>query len=90
MEGGTAAKLGFPPEHYNTLSSYSFFANLCVEIWEFVVKNGVRTFNIETKKAQLNMLRIPCSVLLCDESQDFDGCQVDWIHGQKSFGEHLR
>lgn len=41
------------------------------------------------KKAQLKQLRIPCSVLLVDECQDLDGCQVAWLEGQKQFGTHI-
>jgi hypothetical protein len=41
------------------------------------------------KKAQLQNLRIPCTVLLVDECQDLDGCQVAWIEGQKKFGTHI-
>ena len=87
-EGGAAAKLGFPPNIYSLESSYTFYADLCVKIWAYVVKYGIRTFDIEIKKAQLNQLCIPCSVLLVDECQDLDECQVDWIEGQKQFGEY--
>ena len=87
-EGGAAANLGFPPS-YSSESSYSFFANLCVEIWAFVLNNNVRTFDIDMKKAQLRQLRIPSSVLLVDESQDMDECQVAWIASQKQFGTHI-
>jgi hypothetical protein len=88
-ENGDAAKLGFPPHIYSLESSYSFFADTCVEIWEYIVKNNIRSYNIEMKKAQLQNLRIPCTVLLVDECQDLDGCQVAWIEGQKKFGTHI-
>jgi superfamily I DNA/RNA helicase len=88
-ENGDAAKLGFPPHIYSRESSYSFFADTCVEIWEYIVKNNIRSYNIEMKKAQLQNLRIPCTVLLVDECQDLDGCQVAWIEGQKKFGTHI-
>ena len=51
--------------------------------------NGIRSYNIEMKKAQLQNLRIPCTVLLVDECQDLDGCEVAWIEGQKKFGTHI-
>ena len=38
------------------------------------------------KRAQLNELRIPSSVLLVDECQDLDECQVDWAEKQKQYG----
>jgi hypothetical protein len=88
-ENGDAAKLGFPPHIYSLESSYSFFADTCVEIWEYIVRNNIRSYNIEMKKAQLQNLRIPCTVLLVDECQDLDGCQVAWIEGQKKFGTHI-
>ena len=88
IEGGSAAKLGFP-KSYGEMSSFKFYADLCVEIWEYCVKNGVRTFSIEMKKAQLAKLQIPCSVLLVDECQDLDGCQVAWIECQKKFGKFI-
>jgi hypothetical protein len=88
-EGGEAAKLGFPPSIYSIESSYSFYADTSVEIWKHVIKNGIRSFNIIMKMAQLQNLRIPSSVLLVDECQDLDGCQVAWIEGQKEFGTHI-
>jgi hypothetical protein len=39
------------------------------------------------KKAQLMNLRIPSSVLLVDEWQDLDECQVDFIAKQTNFGQ---
>jgi len=87
QEGGQAAKLGFPPNIYSSESSYSFYANVCVDIWAYVVRHGIRTFDIVMKRAQLKQLRIPCSVLLVDECQDLDECQVDLIHAQRQFGE---
>jgi hypothetical protein len=41
------------------------------------------------KKAQLKNLRIPCSVLLVDECQDLDACQVSFIARQKDFGTQI-
>ena len=84
-----AAKLGFPPDPYSYKYKYSFFADLCVDIWENCVKNGVRTFDTEIKKAQLYKLQIPCSVLLVDESQDLDEAQVGWIECQREFGKTM-
>ena len=80
--------MGFPLS-YSFESSYSFFADLCVEIWEHAVQHNLRTFDIEIKKAQLKGLRISSSVLLVDESQDMDQCQVDWIDQQKQHGTHV-
>ncbi|KAL7545669.1 hypothetical protein ACHAWF_009017 [Thalassiosira exigua] len=88
-EGGAAAKLGFPPHVYAQERSYSFFADTAVELWDYVTKRGIRTFDAEIKKAALKRLRIPCSVLLVDECQDLDECQVTWIKIQQRFGTHI-
>ena len=88
-EGGKACKLGFPPGIYNKEKSWEFFADLAVEIWEKVTRDGIRTYDVEVKRAQLKRVRIPCSVLLVDECQDLDECQVDWVHGQARFGTHI-
>jgi hypothetical protein len=72
--------------------SYTFFADLCVKVWDYVVKHRIKTFDIVMKIAQLNQLRIadsagqPSSVLLVDECQDLDECQVDWAEKQKQYG----
>lgn len=78
--------MGFPSAIYSVKSSYSFYANTCVKLWEYVLKHNIRSYDIEMKKAQLKNLRIPCSVLLVDECQDLDGCQVAFIANQREFG----
>ncbi|KAL7546573.1 hypothetical protein ACHAWF_009905 [Thalassiosira exigua] len=88
-EGGPAAKLGFPSSHYSKPSTYSFFADTVAEIWDYVLRQGIHTFDTIIKRAQLMMLRIPCTVLLVDESQDLDKCQATWIAAQKEFGTHI-
>ena len=86
--GGKAANLGFPPQKYAQENSYGFYADTCIQLWEYVLKNNVRTYDIELKKAQLRNLRIPCTVLLVDECQDLDGCQVDFVAKQRQFGKY--
>ena len=86
---GKASKLGFPPG-YALPESYRFYADISVKLWEYVVQSNNRSYDIEMKKAQLNNLRIPCSVLLVDECQDLDGCQVEFIAKQIDFGESLQ
>jgi hypothetical protein len=50
----------------------------------------IRTYDIEVKRAQLFQLEIPGTILLVDESQDMDGCQVDWVARQQvGFGAHV-
>jgi len=60
-----------------------------VKIWDKVITDGIRTFDIDMKKAQLKRLLIPCSILLVDECQDLDECQVDWLHSQSKHGTHI-
>jgi superfamily I DNA/RNA helicase len=87
-KGEKAANLGFPPEIYALEKSYRFYADTTVKLWDYVIQNNVRTYDTEMKKAQLKGLRIPCSVLLVDECQDLDGCQVAFIEKQKEFGTY--
>lgn len=37
------------------------------------------TFDFVMKRAQLRALEIPGTCLLIDESQDMDGCQINWV-----------
>ena len=84
--GEKAEKLGFPLASYSNEQSYKFYADQCVVLWEHVIKNGIRTFDTEMKRAQLNEVRIPGSVLLVDECQDLDACQVELIAKQLQYG----
>ena len=85
-KGDIAEKLGFPLDSYSTESSYRFYADQCIVLWEHIIDNGIRTFDTEMKRAQLNGVRIPGSVLLVDECQDLDECQVDLIAKQLQYG----
>jgi len=54
----------------------------------FKMWNGLKTqartnFDVLLKIAQLRGLRIPGSLLLVDESQDMDACQIDWVIRQQ-------
>lgn len=53
------------------------------------METGLRTFDVDMKRAQLENLRVPCSALLVDECQDLDACQVGWIEDQRRFGTHV-
>jgi len=85
-QGEVAERLGFPLASYSSEQSYKFYADQCVVLWEHIIKNGIRTFDTEMKRAQLNGVRIPGSVLLVDECQDLDACQVDLIGKQLQYG----
>lgn len=84
--GKIAEKLGFPLASYSDVQSYKFYADQCIVLWEYIVDNGIRTFDVEMKRAQLAGVRIPGSVLLVDECQDLDECQVDLISKQLQYG----
>ena len=84
--GEIASRLGFPLSVYSSEQSYKFFADQCVVLWNYVIENGIRTFDTEMKRAQLNQVRIPGSALLVDECQDLDACQVDFIASQLQYG----
>lgn len=84
--GEIAEKLGFPLASYSDVKSYKFYADQCVVLWEHIIDNGIRTFDVEMKRAQLAGVRIPGSVLLVDECQDLDECQVDLIAKQLQYG----
>jgi ATP:corrinoid adenosyltransferase len=80
-------KQGFPSTVYSfKLGQYADMAGL---VWEAATEQGLRSYDIEMKRAQLKALRIPGSLLLVDESQDMDGCQVDWISKQVNNGAHV-
>jgi hypothetical protein len=44
---GEAAKLGFPPDIYSHKSSYKFYADTCVKIWEYVISKNIKTYGKE-------------------------------------------
>jgi hypothetical protein len=67
-------KLGFPVIVYQ--NKVSFYADTALQVWDSLEKNQKRSYDLEMKRAHLKALRIPGSVLLVDESQDMDGCQV--------------
>ncbi|KAL7464606.1 hypothetical protein ACHAXS_004946 [Conticribra weissflogii] len=89
QKNGKAEKLGFPSTIYSSKESYRFYADLCAQFWDLVNLRGVRTFDILMKNAQLKGIRIPCTVLLVDECQDLDACQVDLIAKQKDYGTQI-
>lgn len=70
-EGGEGEKQGFPPMVYKF--KVGRYADLACLVWDAASEQGIRSFDIEMKRAQLKSLRIPGSLLLVDESQDMDG-----------------
>jgi len=80
-------KRGFPMSVYQ--NKVSFYADTAVQVWDSLEQNQKRSYDIEMKRAHLKALRIPGSILLVDESQDMDGCQVAWIANQANHGTHV-
>jgi hypothetical protein len=54
-----------------------------------VVEENLRSYDFQMKRVQLEELPIPGTLLLVDESQDMDGCQVDWAATQAKLGKHV-
>jgi superfamily I DNA/RNA helicase len=81
---------GFPPRFYDRKDKIGFYADQAARLWKMVLAEDFRSFNFEMKRAQLLKLQVPGSILLVDESQDMDSCQVDWISKQQvEFGTHV-
>lgn len=86
-EGMEGEKQGFPPMVYRF--KIGRYADLACLVWYAANEQGIRSYDMEMKRVQLKALRIPGSLLLVDESQDMDGCQVDWISKQCNHGTHV-
>jgi len=71
-------KMGFDPYHYST-SKIEFYVNEALRLWRLAGDQKIITFNFLVKRAQLERLPVPGAMLLLDESQDMDECQVDWL-----------
>jgi superfamily I DNA/RNA helicase len=82
------AKLGFEPRIYN-MCRVHWYADQACKLWEHIIKDDIRTFDFIMKRAQLLKLKIPGTILLVDESQDMDGCQVDWVASQVKLSKHV-
>jgi superfamily I DNA/RNA helicase len=81
-------QLGFDKAIY--FKKLSFYADEACRLWDIVVKDNVLSHDFQMKRAQLMGLRIPGTLLLVDESQDMDGCQVNWSAKQQVvLGTHV-
>jgi superfamily I DNA/RNA helicase len=74
-------QFGFDKAIYN--NKVCFYADQACLLWDCVVQDNVQSHDFIMKRAQLMGLRIPGTLLLVDESQDMDGCQVDWAAKQQ-------
>lgn len=81
-------QLGFEKAIYTR--KLSFYANQACCMWDLAVKDKILSHDFQMKQAQLLGLRIPGTLLLVDESQDMDGCQVSWSAKQQVvLGTHV-
>jgi superfamily I DNA/RNA helicase len=81
-------QLGFEKAIYSR--KIGFYADQACRLWDLVVKDNIHSHDFQMKRAQLLGLRIPGTLLLVDESQDMDGCQVSWSAKQQVvFGTHI-
>ena len=91
--GGSAeplgVKFGFKGDFYQRKETAHWYADQACRIWKRIVQEGIRTFDIEMKRAQLLELAMPGSILLVDEAQDMTECQVAWVNKQIEFGTHV-
>jgi superfamily I DNA/RNA helicase len=87
-QGGDGEGLGFLPRDY--FQNVPFYRHQAARLWACIVKDDIPCFDFEMKRAQLEHLRIPGTLLLVDESQDMDACQIDWVAGQQiAYGTHV-
>ena len=86
-EGSDGNQMGFPSSVYRPLKKRSFYADQAYEIWKYLRQKNIITYDILVKRVQLMDVVIPCTVLLVDECQDMDGCQVEWMKNQAKFGK---
>jgi superfamily I DNA/RNA helicase len=94
-KGGRGEQYGFLPSVYGSSSAYSavaFYAATVHGLFTKAQEQQLRGHDFNMKRAQLGRLPItpPCDLLLVDECQDMDGCQIDWIRSQAElFGTHV-
>ena len=76
---------GFLPSVYNRPDMISFYSDQAAKCWRRIQDDDdIRTFDLDMKRVQLLKLRIPGTILLVDESQDMDACQIDFIVHQQA------
>jgi len=76
---------GFVPHHYNRPNKISFYSDQAAKCWRIIEQeDDIRTFDLDMKRVQLLKLKVPGTILLVDESQDMDACQIDFIVHQQA------
>jgi len=87
---GKGESFGFHPSIYNNKRKIGFYADQAARLWKAILRDDIRSFDFEMKRVQLLEIRVPGSILLVDESQDMDACQIDFIARQQiEFGTHV-
>jgi hypothetical protein len=82
--------LGFSLGDYNNRVAIAFYADLVSKsLWNKLMKEEIISYDLEVKRAHLQELQIGGSLLLVDESQDMDECQIRWMAKQSEFGTHV-
>ena len=85
---GKGPKWGFNPGFY--YPRVKFYAEMAVMLFRKALEQDIFTFDFYLKRAQLQGKIIPGSIVLLDESQDMDGCQIDWaVRTQLRSGSHV-
>ena len=80
---------GFLREQYNE-ERVKIYAETAAVLWEMMIQQDIRSFDIEMKRVQLLGLPVGAEILLVDESQDMDACQLDFIaRRQVELGTHV-
>jgi hypothetical protein len=81
---------GFSLRDYNNRVAIAFYADLVsTKLWDKLMKEEIISYDLEVKRAHLQEFQIGGSLLLVDESQDMDECQIRWMAKQSEFGTHV-
>jgi UvrD/REP helicase N-terminal domain/UvrD-like helicase C-terminal domain len=80
---GDGHSYGFSPDKYNNKRSIGFYADQASMLWSLIVSKDVRSCDFDMKRVQFFAVRVPGTIVLVDESQDLDACQVDWVGRQQ-------
>ena len=81
---------GFSFRDYNNRVAFAFYADLVsTKLWDKLMNEEITSYDLEVKRAQLQEFQIGGSLLLVDESQDMDECQIQWMAKQSEFGTHV-
>jgi hypothetical protein len=81
---------GFSHRDYDNRVAIAFYADLVsTKLWDKLMKEEIISYDLEVKRAHLQEFQIGGSLLLVDESQDMDECQIRWMAKQSEFGTHV-